>query len=153
MEISELVSEWLRYSKNDLDVAIQLFNNMHPRPLEIICYHAQQSAEKALKSFLIQNDILPPKIHDLNRLCEMCSEIDNSFDNIAKSCGSLNKYSVLPRYPFEILILENDAESAIQKTTEIHEWVKIIILPEIQPQNNSEIIAEPLMDIKKDKLL
>ena len=82
----------------------------------------------------------------------MCSEIDASFDNIAVSCGSLNKYSVLPRYPFEILILENDTEIAIQKATEIHEWVKTIIFPEIQPQNNSDIIAEPLMDTKKDNL-
>lgn len=96
---------------------------MRPRPLEIICYHAQQSAEKISKAFLIRNDILPPKIHDLNRLCEMCGEIDKAFDEIAGTCGSLNRYSVLPRYPFELEILEADAETAIQNADSVFEWV------------------------------
>lgn len=123
MEIPELVAEWLKYSKTDLDVAEQLSENMHPRPLEVICFHAQQSAEKALKAFLIKSNILPPKIHDLNNLCEMCSEVNNTFDEISLLCGSLNRYSVLPRYPFEIEILENDAEVAIKKASEIFKWV------------------------------
>ena len=123
MGIPELVAEWLKYSRTDLDVAKQLSENMHPRPLEIICYHAQQSAEKALKAYLVKNDILPPKIHDLNQLCEMCADIDSAFDEISILCGSLNRYSVMPRYPFEIEILENEAETAIQKSTEIFDWI------------------------------
>ncbi len=123
MELRSLVAEWVKYSKTDLDVAKQLLENMRPRPLEIICYHAQQSAEKILKAFLVRNDILPPKIHDLIRLCEMCGEIDKAFDEIAVSCGSLNRYSVLPRYPFELEILEADAETAIQKADSVFGWV------------------------------
>jgi HEPN domain-containing protein len=123
MELHSLVAEWVKYSKTDLDVAKQLFENMRPRPLEIICYQAQQSAEKALKAFLIKNNMLPPKIHDLNHLCEMCGKIDKAFDEIADSCGSLNRYSVMPRYPFELEILEADAETAIQKADSILGWL------------------------------
>ena len=123
MELDELVDEWLKYSKSDYDVSKQLSENMHPRPLEIICFHAQQSAEKALKAFLVRNDILPPKIHDLNQLCEMCGDIDGAFDEIAPLCGSLNRYSVMPRYPFEIEILESETITAIENSARIYEWV------------------------------
>ena len=123
MELHDLVSEWLKFSKTDYEVAKHLSGNMHPRPLEIICYHAQQSAEKALKAFLIQNDILPPKIHDLNELCEMCGEIDSAFNEIAPLCASLNRYGVLPRYPFEIEVLEPQADAATDKAAEIYDWI------------------------------
>ena len=122
MEMPELVAEWRKYAKTDLDVAQQLFANMYPKPLEIICFHAQQSTEKVLKAFLVKNNVVPPKVHDLNRLCQMCSEIDEAFDIIAPLCGSLNKYSVFPRYPFEIEIFENDAETAIRKAAQIIEF-------------------------------
>ena len=42
----ESFSEWLRYANMDLDAAKFLFENQYPKPLEIICYHCQQAAEK-----------------------------------------------------------------------------------------------------------
>jgi len=41
--LSDLVSEWLEIASNDLTVAHHLFDTMHPKPLEIICYHCQQA--------------------------------------------------------------------------------------------------------------
>ena len=128
MELHELVNEWIKYSKNDLSVAQYLYYNMHPRQLEIICYHSQQSAEKALKAFLVLNDITPPKIHDLNRLCEMCNDLDGTFSQITQNCSALNLYSNLPRYPFEIEILDSDAESAIYKADEVQKFVENLVL-------------------------
>lgn len=40
----ELVDEWFRFANMDLNTAKYLFENMHPAPLEIICYHCQQAA-------------------------------------------------------------------------------------------------------------
>jgi len=57
----------------DLDSAEYLLN-MHPIPIEIICYLCQQSAEKYLKGYLVLHDINPPKIHDLNQLRKLCSD-------------------------------------------------------------------------------
>ena len=45
-----LIDEWLRFANMDLDLAKHSFATMHPAPLEIICYHCQQAAEKFLKS-------------------------------------------------------------------------------------------------------
>ena len=44
------VLEWLKTSETDLGVAQHLFENYHPKPIEIVCYHCQQSAEKAIKA-------------------------------------------------------------------------------------------------------
>ena len=130
MELHELVAEWIKYSKNDLTVAKHLYDNMHPRQLEIICYHSQQSVEKALKALMVLNNITPPKIHDLNRLCEICKEIDDVFSQITQQCSTLSLYSSLPRYPFEIEVLDSDAESAIRKADEILEFVEKFLLTE-----------------------
>ena len=46
------VQRWLDFAENDLAVAKHLLETFHPKPLEIICYHCQQAAEKAIKSRL-----------------------------------------------------------------------------------------------------
>jgi len=61
----EYVREWFDYADTDLASAEYLCG-MHPKPLEIICYHCQQSAEKNLKGYLIFNGIAePPKIRQI----------------------------------------------------------------------------------------
>lgn len=59
---------WLEFAKTDLGVAKHLNSQYYPKPLEIICYHCQQAAEKAIKSIIIayniQNNI--PRKHNLS---------------------------------------------------------------------------------------
>jgi HEPN domain-containing protein len=120
---NEVVLEWLKFSKRDLDTAKFIFETMHPKPLEIICYHCEQSAEKVLKAFLIAKNIIPPKIHELNRLCEMCEDIDSTFADIALFCGSLTKYGIAPRYPYELEISDEETEKALQKAIAVFEFI------------------------------
>jgi len=53
----DIVNEWLQVAYDDYDSAKFLYENKNPKPLEIICYHSQQSAEKSLKAYLCVNDI------------------------------------------------------------------------------------------------
>ena len=49
--------EWLSFARMDITAAQDLFykqQNLHHRPIEIILYHCQQCAEKALKAFIVQ---------------------------------------------------------------------------------------------------
>ena len=55
MNKADLVREWFEYAANDLRAAAHMFENMHPKPLEIVCYHCQQCVEKALKGYLINH--------------------------------------------------------------------------------------------------
>jgi HEPN domain-containing protein len=59
--------EWLSYAEMDLSSAEFLLGK-RPLPLEIICYHCQQSAEKCLKGLLVLKNQMPPKTHDLSLL-------------------------------------------------------------------------------------
>ena len=86
----------LRYAEHGL--------SMYPQPYELICYHCQQAVEKYLKGYLLYCGIEVPKIHHLDKLCEMCSEYDIEFDKITTHCASLTGYGVQLRYPDEIYI-------------------------------------------------
>ena len=117
----EFVTEWFKYADMDLKTSEHLLS-MRPKPLEIICYHCQQSAEKYLKGFLISSGITePPKIHNLDTLCLMCMEYDPRFREIKKACSVLTQYGTQPRYPNEIEVLENDVQNALEYTRQIRD--------------------------------
>ena len=118
------VKEWIKFSDMDLATAKHLYENMRPIPLEIVCYHCQQSAEKALKSFLIYSKVKPERTHDLESLRNECEKIDNSFSKISNECSCLNDYSSQPRYPMEIEVTDNDTVLALQNSEMIAEFVK-----------------------------
>ncbi|MEW6540801.1 MAG: HEPN domain-containing protein [Bacillota bacterium] len=99
--------EWQRLAEMDLSSAEYLLN-MRPVPVEIICYHCQQSAEKYLKGYLVLHGINPPKIHDLNELRKLCSDLSHTFKTIADQCSDLAAYGVQPRYPMEPILEERD---------------------------------------------
>ena len=43
------VQQWFTFAQKDLAVAKHLRDTFYPEPMEIICYHCQQAAEKAIK--------------------------------------------------------------------------------------------------------
>jgi len=123
-EKSIIVAEWIKFSDRDFDTAKYLHINMHPAPLEIICYQCQQAAEKALKAFLIYSNVKPEKTHDLEYLCKKCMIINSDFDGLIENCENLNDYGSQPRYPFELEIIESDALLALQDSEKICKFVK-----------------------------
>ena len=96
MTKAELIKEWLDYSHTDLKSA-EYLTGMKPVPLEIICYHCQQSVEKVLKAYLIFIDIRPPKTHDLDVLIEQC-QINKKIASLRDVTIPLNDYSIMVRY-------------------------------------------------------
>lgn len=122
-DISAEAQEWILYAKRDLDSADFLLN-MKPQPFEIICYHCQQSAEKMLKAFLIQNNCKIEKTHDLKMLANTCSTINQEFQKILPECSRLTPYGIQARYPFSIEIEENDMKIALDDAKTILNFVE-----------------------------
>ncbi|MDZ7794710.1 MAG: HEPN domain-containing protein [Spirochaetia bacterium] len=89
MKKADLIKEWIDYARNDLRAA-EYLTNLHPQPVEIICFHCQQAAEKALKGYLVSIDIRPPKIHDLYQLLELC-EGNDRFSVFTEEAIALNR--------------------------------------------------------------
>ncbi|MGD9677833.1 MAG: HEPN domain-containing protein [Vulcanibacillus sp.] len=114
--------EWQKFAELDLNSAVYLLN-MCPVPIGIICHHCQQSAEKYLKSYLVLQGINPPKIHDLDELCKLCSELFDDFKDIADHCSDLTAYGVQPRYPMELILEEKDMLQALNSVKIIQDFV------------------------------
>jgi HEPN domain-containing protein len=123
MDRDEELKQWFSVADNDLKSAEYLATMSHPRPEGIICFHCQQSAEKHLKGFLFKHDIEFPKIHDLIKLLELCENVDVRFGTILSKCNTLNRYSVISRYPDELEIMQEDTARALQYARDIRDFV------------------------------
>jgi HEPN domain-containing protein len=117
-----LVKQWFEFAKRDLLAARHLFEDFYPKLIEITCFHSQQSAEKALKGYLIYKEFDPPKIHDLAELCRLCMRFDETFKDIFPFCSDITPYGVASRYPNEIDIDDALTKTAITRAQAIYDY-------------------------------
>jgi HEPN domain-containing protein len=122
MDTLQYAKEWLEFSKMDLASAEHLLT-MHPVPNEVICYLSEQSAEKALKGFIVLNNETPPKTHNLLDLCLLCENYDTESKSVLQQLEYLNQFSVMPRYPRELSVNDEDAKRAIQYAKIVYEFM------------------------------
>ena len=135
--VNKDVLQWFDYGDADLETAEHLLT-MNRLPLEIICYHCQQAAEKYLKGYLLHNDIFPPKIHDLDRLCAMCKEHNEEFEMIYSECERLTHYGTQPRYPNEMLIEEHHMTQALENARKIKAFAPLQAVRNLPEQTDEE---------------
>jgi len=120
--MSDEYKEWLKYAENDILTAETMSKLLKP-PIEIVCYHCQQAAEKILKAFLVLKEEPVAKTHDLVFLLGKCLKFDIDFEIIKKECISLTNYGVNTRYPNVIDLVESDMDIAIKEMKVIHDFV------------------------------
>ena len=89
--------EWVRYATSDLLLAETVPSS--GVLLEHLCFHAQQSVEKAIKAVLIADGVIPPRTHNVARLIGMVRESGRAFPDDLRDSEGLTPYSVLSRYP------------------------------------------------------
>ena len=117
---------WLHIAETDYNVAKHLYETYHPRPLEIICYHCQQAAEKAVKALILWQDDERevPKKHDISFLLDQLKDdmaVDECYYDHA---DSLTPYGVAVRYPSELHLEQRHAQEALQHAGAILAWAK-----------------------------
>ena len=119
---ADLVQGWLEKARRDLQAALRELNN--PDPLtDIICFHAQQAAEKYLKAYLLWADIEFPKTHVLEQLILLAGRKDPDFLDLKDKVSLLTPYAVETRYPeFEEPLLD-DAKEAVRVAEKVREFV------------------------------
>ena len=128
MDNETIAHEWFRYAAQDLASANYL-QGMKPIPIEIICYHCQQSVEKYLKGFISLNGGNIQKTHDLVALNKTCSKYDSTFLKIEEDCLDLSDYGVQVRYPFNLELNENDALLAIKSAERVQAFLQEKLFP------------------------
>ncbi len=133
----ELVAEWFRYAKMDLDLAKHSFATMHPAPLEIICYHCQQAAEKFLKGVIIAFDDEPEKTHDLLKIITVLKRYIDFPVELERFGETLTLYGVRTRYPDAISVDEDQTKNAIAQAEKIKIWAEKVIAEKCGKEENT----------------
>lgn len=121
----ESVAEWMRIARGDLALAR---SSPGPEvPLEMLCFHARQAAEKAIKAVLVCCGIPPPKTHNIERLIRLLpATIHRTPDFLASA--ALSDYASLTRYPgLKEPVLESDYREALRLAGAVVEWAAGIV--------------------------
>ena len=136
VEQEEEYKEWLTFARTDFNSAQYLASApFHPKPLNVICYHCQQAAEKAVKALIVyfgsQGGM--PKVHDISFLLNQVKNLvaqkmgmEVTHDLLLKA-NSLTKYGIAPRYPNEIEVDETQVKKALEDSEMILDWVNQVI--------------------------
>ena len=126
-----MTRQWLDIAESDLGVARHLFELYRPMPLEIICYHCQQCAEKALKALNIALGIPGgvPGTHDLSMLLDQMRNFVQIDDDLYDLADTLTPYGTAARYPSGMNCDERNTQRAIQSAGAILAWVRDCVDP------------------------
>jgi len=99
-ELEEQVFRWIEIAEEDLLLANHAFTLRSNIPYRLICYHAQQCAEKYLKAFLVSRLIDFPYTHSIVSLVKLCPVELNLTTQLAETF-KLTNFAVAKRYPGE----------------------------------------------------
>lgn len=96
------VAPWLELAKADLHMADLALADVDATPalFGLVCFHAQQAAEKVLKGVLIGRDQPVPRTHSLVLLVDCCyADLESVPASVLHAAAELNDFGVGPRYP------------------------------------------------------
>jgi HEPN domain-containing protein len=104
--MKETTKSWVLYSSEDYKTKNVILDI---EDLEkVFAFHCHQAIEKLLKAILNENKVLPPKIHDLNRLFNLLPEkLRERLNYLLEHIEELNSIYIDSRYPADFALLPN----------------------------------------------
>ena len=106
---SDLVAGLVRKAESDL---LAMNASLNAGALDAACIHAQQAAEKYLKSFLAVKNIAFPHTHNLSKLLDACAAMAPPLRELSETAATLTPYAVELRYDFEFWPTKEAAHEA-----------------------------------------
>jgi HEPN domain-containing protein len=97
----DLVRSWLTKAASDLKSA-RVPGLVEEPPLDTAIYHRQQTAEKAVKAFLVSRGVPPEKTHDVRKPTVQASKLEARFHEFIGSAAVLTPYAWEFRYPDDL---------------------------------------------------
>lgn len=114
--------KWILKADADLKIILKDIKTEDP-VTEIICYHAQQTAEKYLKAYLVFKNQIPEKTHLIERLIDTCIKFDSEFEKLMQAT-ELTEYAVGVRYPDDFFTPDiEEAKRAIELAILVKDFV------------------------------
>jgi HEPN domain-containing protein len=125
------VRRWIEKAEHDLRNAEYVLNLKEDCPVDTVCFHCQQCAEKYLKALLISRAIDFPRTHDLVVLFNLSSRHFDLNLQLSK-VQPLNRYSVEARYPGDWEPIDmREAVEAVNMARILREAVRSLLPTEI----------------------
>jgi HEPN domain-containing protein len=126
----DIARQWIRLGEHDFREAQRGLAELEDPAYEIICFHAQQAAEKYLKAFLCSKKIKVPNTHDLVNLARLLPK-ESPLNDMIDDLAHLTPYAVSSRYPgVDIPETRADADFAIRVARRVRE---VVLPPPAQP--------------------
>lgn len=120
-EIAEL-RRWLRYSREDLELASEFAQNSNAPP-RYACFYAQQSAEKAIKAIFVFLQVDFPRRDDLELLLTLAPD-DWQLKHTHPDLAQLSDWGLGAQYPdTRREATTDDALNAVQTARTVFESV------------------------------
>ena len=116
----DLTASWWRKANSDL---IALKASLEAGAPDAACFHAQQAAEKALKSYLTNAGIEFPYTHNQARLVKLCAEADKDFLQLIQVVEPLTPFAVELRYDPEFWPSPDATAQAQNSARRVHDFV------------------------------
>ena len=119
-------------AEHDLQIArIGLAHN--DAPLDTVCFHLQQTAEKLLKAALTSRNIEYPVTHDLVRLVDLAAEEFPELAGFREALSGFFPYAVRMRYDEALYPTREEAVSALLVVENLRQVVYRLLPSEARP--------------------
>jgi HEPN domain-containing protein len=116
--------EWLEHAESDLRLA-QLARQDSAIRREQVCFHAQQAAEKSIKSVLLLHNIDFPLTHNIEQLLSLAESSGLILPDEVRDAGVLTPYAVETRYPGSWLgVGEFEVQEAMRAAEQTVAWAR-----------------------------
>ncbi len=91
-------TDWIKFADKDLQLSKFFLQNN--APLAPIFHYFQQSAEKALKAYLLSKQVkVNTGNHNLEHLLTQCKKFDTNFEQLREDVQYINPYYYATQYP------------------------------------------------------
>lgn len=126
-EQHKLVKQWIEKAEEDFRVAEYLLALKEDCPLNPVCFHSQQCAEKYIKALLIYCSIQFPKSHDVVELLNLVPE-NYRPDLSIYDLATINRYAVETRYPGEWeIVTRQEAEESVRIAGDVRQKIRQLL--------------------------
>ncbi len=119
---------WLSEAKKNMELARLVADKKF---FSFACFHAQQTAEMALKAFLASRGEVDVRTHSLHRLLTTAARYDEGLARLDDSTRVLEEYYTTTRYPNSIgtgapsdYFNERQAAEALGAADEVLDFIK-----------------------------
>jgi HEPN domain-containing protein len=114
-----------------------------------ICFHATQAVEKFIKGFIVINNGLVKKTHNLEYIHNIAYSIDKSFSSVKEVCIILNEYTQAARYNDNHKIEKSEINNVLKSLNVIYHFDPVVKMREEYKKKNDYRILPEFAFLKK----